>query len=134
RVDSSFAFDLGPDHRHIGDGAVANPLLRPDEAITISGLARATAQTAGIRTEVGFRQRKTAELRPLRHRRQPDFFLFFRAEQIDRHHGERTLDGSEGPQSAVAAFELLHHQTRGDAPESGTAVTFDTRAENTELR
>ena len=132
-VDAGFALDLGPHDRHIGDGAVANPLLRSAETITVGGLACTAAQTAGIRAEVGFREGKTTELRALRHRRQPAVFLFFRAEQIDRHHGERALHGGERAQSAVATFELLHHQPGGDAPEPGTAVAFDARSEDTEL-
>ena len=133
RVDAGFALDLGPHHRHVGDGAVANPLLRSAEAITVGGLACAAAQTTGIRTEVRLRECKTTELRALRHRRQPEFFLLFRAEQIDRHHGERALHGGESAQSTVAPFELLHHQPGGDTPEPGTAVAFDARPEDTEL-
>ena len=47
-------------------------------------------------------------------------FLFVGTEEMDRHHGERALHGGESAQAAVAAFEFLHDESGGDAPEPGT--------------
>jgi len=60
--------------------------------------------------------------------------LFLGAEEIDRHHGERTLDRGKRAQSAVAAFQFLHDETGRDATESGAAVALDARTKGIEPR
>jgi hypothetical protein len=49
-------------------------------------------------------------------------------------HAERALHGHERPESAVAAFELLHDEAVGDVVETGAAVALEVRAEHAELR
>jgi hypothetical protein len=125
RIDIRFAFDFGPNDCDICDRSVANPLLNASETVAIGRLSRAGLQTTRIRAEVRFRQGKATELLAARHRRQQTVLLFFGAEEVDRHHGERSLDGGEGAQSAVPAFEFLHDQARRDASQSAATIAFD---------
>ena len=79
-------------------------------------------------------QREATEPFAARHWGQPVFLLFIRPEEIDRHHRQRPLDGSESPQPAIAALQFLHHQSGRDISKSRTSVAFDRRPENPELR
>ena len=88
--------------------------------------------TARIGSETGFGEGEAAELFSFRHRRQPAGFLFFGAEKINGHHGERALHGGERAQAAVAPLEFSHDDTGGDVTKSGAAVTLDAGPEDAE--
>jgi len=84
---------------------------------------------AGVRAEVGLGQAETADRLAGRHPGDPAVLLLLRAEGVDRIHDERALDGDEAAEPGVAAFQLLHDETVGDAAQAGQAVLVETGRE-----
>src|SRR5262249_42348895 len=126
---------LGPHHRDVGDVAVGDPALRAVEHVLVTLAARRGAHAGWIRAEVGLGQAEAADGRARRQLRQPLLALLLRSVGVDRIHHEPRLDAREGPETAIAALQLLVDQAVGDLAEAGAAVLLgQRRAEEAERR
>ena len=125
---------LRPDHRHVGQGAVGDPLLRAVEHPGVAVACRAVVQhAAGVGAEVGLGQAEAADRLGRGELRDPAVLLLLGAEGVDRVHDQRALHRHEAAQPRVAALQLLHDQAVGDVAQAGQAVLVDVGAEQAEL-
>ena len=123
----------GPDHGHIADRTVADPLLLavddPFIAVTVGG----GLEGHRVRAVVGFGQGEGAEFLGPGQRHQPGGFLLVAAEHGDAAQGESALHGHDGAHRTVTAGDLHVHQAGGERRHRGEAGAFDAVGEQVEL-
>src|SRR5208282_1067668 len=126
-------FHLSPDDGDVGDAARGDPHLFAIENVFVAHFAGAGFHAPGIGAEAGFGESEAAELFAFLHGGQPGLLLLFAAEFIDWVHDESRLHADEAAHAAVAAFELLGHQSVFDVAHAGAAVAFERCAEEAEI-
>ncbi len=127
------ALGARPDHRHVGDGAVGDPLLGAVEHPLVAVAAGGGAHAARVGAEVGLGEPEAADRLAGREGRDPAVLLLLRAEGVDRVHDQRALHRDEAAQPGVAALQLLHDEAVGDVVEARQPVLVDRGAEQVEL-
>ena len=127
------AVELGPHHRHVGDGAVRDPHLRAGKNVVIPVLHRLRLHPARVRTVVGLRQAEAADRLAGPQRREPPLLLRLAPERVDRVHHQRTLHGGEAAQPRVAALQLLHDEAVRNLVDGGQPISLQVGAEEPHL-
>ena len=115
----------GPHHDDIGDGAVADPLLRAVDHVGIAVAARRGLQCDRVGPVVGLGERERADLLQPGHRRQPLLLLLLGAQHEDRLHREATMDHQECAHAPVAPGHLHRDQPSRHRIHVGAAVADD---------
>src|SRR5215207_5344412 len=89
----------GPDHGHVREGGVADPLLLAAQHVAAVCLYGRSAQRARIASCFWFCQAEAADLLALRHGRQPTPLLLLRSQLVYGRHREPALDVQKGSQA-----------------------------------
>src|SRR6185369_14521476 len=123
---------LRPNHRHVGQGAVGDPLLGAVQHPLGPHLLRGGAHAAGVGAEVRLGEAEAADRLAGREAGDPAVLLLLRAEGVDRVHDQRALHGDEAAQAGITALQLLHDEAVGDAAQAGKTVFGDAGTEKVE--
>src|SRR5918995_6641800 len=115
-------FGSGPDHGHVREGGVADPLFLPVEHVTAVSLHRLRAKRPGIAPRLRFREAETPDLLAPGHRRQPLMLLLLGPKLVYGGHREPTLNVQESGQAPRPARELRDRKPVRNIIPPGTPV------------
>jgi len=113
---------LGPDHEHIGDGAVGDPHLGAGQAIAAIDLPRPADHRARIGTVVRLGQTETADGLPAGQAGQVFLPGGFVAEFMDGHHHQRGLHAHHRAVARIDALHLTGNQPVAHVAQAAAAV------------
>ena len=124
---AAFADFFGPDHKHIGNRAVADPHLGAAELIAAGYFLRARHHALGVRAVVGLGQAKAADQSAGGQLGQVFLALRLGAEFKNRQHHQRALHAHHRAVTAVYPLHFAGDQAIGYVIEGWAAIGFRNR-------
>ncbi|MND94717.1 hypothetical protein D3C80_869440 [compost metagenome] len=121
---ANLVVELGPDDGQVADRRVGDPVFGAVQAIAAVHLDRLGLHRGRVRAAVSLGQAEAADQFARRHFRQELLLLLFRAEGVDRVHGQRGLDAHGRTIAAVDRLDLARDQAIGDVAGFRAAVLF----------
>ena len=124
---SALAHLFGPDHKHVGHRAVADPHFAATELVAAGHFVGAGGHAAGVRAVVGFGQAKAAN--ELARGQLGQVFLALRlgAKFKNRHHHQGRLHAHHAAVAAVYALHFAGDQAVGHVVQAGATVLLGDR-------
>src|SRR5918995_1143472 len=112
----------GPDHRHVREGGVADPLLLTAKHVAAVLLYGRRAQRARVASCFWFCQAEAADLLALGHWCQPAPLLLLRSQLVYGRHRQPALDVQEGSQAPRSPRQLGYRKAVRYIVPAGTTI------------